>query len=446
MSDAPPTTFSGGYKPFYATQKLSAYRTVRKSLVKNDGNGNGQQLFFKQTLSLPPGALYRLLQEREQAGAPFFSHLEKYAHLGEQGLVEAQNIMVRHYYRCNDPQMPYWAELAAAQNSAEAQYCLAEHKRRLNQTDAAIALYQAAAGQNFTAAALRLGQIYRFGLGAERDDTQAEAHLRQAAERSDAALLLAQLLDGQNRREAAELFAFAADSGHSGAQAEWAQQLMTGRMVERDFRAALRYAEPAAEKQHPDALRIMGDLYRYGLGVSPDHNAAQNFYRRAAALGSLAAFGKLLGDAALYGAEQYERLKAAALEQQQADRLYRQAQALSGRPSEHPRARQLLLEAAEYGHIGASADLGEMYYYGNDGRNRLQSAAYRLEAAAEQGHAAAQFRLAHLYYYGQGVACHLPTACRWLEAAAENGYADYLPTQPLLAQWRKEQAAAKVRF
>ena len=390
-----------------------------------------------------PEALFTLLQQREQNGTPTGQLLNDYAWLGEQGHLEAQLILMRYHAQRNDPQSLYWAELAAARYAAPAYYHLARHHQRQGDVETAIEQYEKAAALGVTAACWQLGQIYFYGAGVSHNYAQAEQYLEQAAQAGHIAAqtLLADLLAAQRKPEALEWYRRAADKEQAEAQAKLAQYALTGELSERDPFQAARYAKAAAEKNHPEALKIMGDLYRYGLGIKADNHVAHDYYHRAAALGSAAAAQKLISDAALYHPQQYEQIKTAALQQQQTETIYHLAEAQAhaiGRPADYNAARKNYMEAAEFHHKNAAAALGRIYHYGLGTAQDPRAAAHWYAIAAEQNHPSAQYHLACFYYHGQGVGCHVPTACYWLQAAISNGHTSAESLTSLLEQWRHE--------
>lgn len=230
-----------------------------------------------------PKALFSLLQQREHNGTPTGQLLNDYAWLGEQGHSEAQLILMRYHAQRNDPQSLYWAELAAARYAAPAYYHLARHHQRQGDVETAIEQYEKAAALGVTAACWQLGQIYFYGTGVSPNHAQAEHYLEPAAQAGHIAAqtLLADLLAAQRKPEALEWYRRAANKEQAEAQSKLAQYALTGELSERDPFQAARYAKAAAEKNHPEALKIMGDLYRYGLGIKADNHIAQDYYRRA---------------------------------------------------------------------------------------------------------------------------------------------------------------------
>ena len=186
----------------------------------------------------------------------------------------------------------------------------------------------------------------------------------------------------------------------------------------------------------------MGDLCRYGLGIRPDLSVAQQYYRHAAALGSMAVVQKLLSEAALHQPEHYEKLKSEALQRQETEQLCRSAAACLdgiGQKKDYARARRLYLEAAVCNHADAAAGLGKIYYYGLGIPADAGSAAYWFGIAAEQNHPEAQYYSAFLLYHGQGTAMNVPAAYDYLQAAADNGYGNPQELRAILEQWQCER-------
>lgn len=386
---------------------------------------------------------YLRLQQQEQNGIPQVRHIPQYAALGEQGHLGAQLTLMHHYGQTADSQSLYWAERAAEAGAAEAHYHLARHhQRRSNHTEAQ-QHYRKAAQAGSAAAHWQLGKIHHYGIGSTPDDRLAEQHLQQAAQAGHtcATVLLAELLAAQNRPEAIDHYRTAADRGHAGAQAALAKHLLTGTLTTRDPHAAVRYARLGAAQNHPEALSLTGDIYRYGIGTKADNDNARRHYLQAAAAGSASALQKLLSEAALYKPAEYERLKALALRQQHLQQTFQTAQTLSEGRNGHTdrtRARHLYLEAAEFHHSQAAAELGRIYLYGLNTRPDAHIAAYWFTIAAEQNHPGAQYHLACLYRHGHGTAHSNTQACHWLQQAIQNGHDSAEALRPLLTQWQQE--------
>ncbi|WP_416191413.1 tetratricopeptide repeat protein [Neisseria sp. CCUG12390] len=399
-------------------------------------------------------AAYNLLRIRESImGIAFDRHLPQYVRLAESGLLPAQLKLLEYYADRHDAEAVYWAQQVAGQGHPFGQYFLAMHHHFSDGPDLqrAFELYRQAAEQGLHVAHWQRGKMYRHGIGTPADNTLAAHHLRFAAENGfiAAQTLLADILAEQNHSDALKWYQTAADNGDRQARTALARHYLTGRLTGRDPLQAAKHAKIAAQQHYPEAMQLMGDIYRYGLGIKADAQTAEYYYREAAEQGSLSAYQKLLSDAALHHPEQYGRIKTAALYYQQAEQACRQAlvyhQGRGNRAVDYVRARKLYLEAAASGHTEAAFGLGLMYFYGQGVKTDYRQAAYWFEQAAEQGHAEAQYRLARLYYYGQGVAVSLHAACTWLQAAIENGHENPQAFLYLLDKWRQEAGLAPVK-
>jgi len=94
----------------------------------------------------------------------------------------------------------------------------------------------------------------------------------------------------------------------------------------------------------------------------------------------------------------------------------------NGVPVDKVKAGQLLISAAEQGHIDAQFNLGVMYHKG-DGLNQNHSEGVKWHGkAAEQGSPSAHYALASSYSTGRGVAKSETKAVKWLRSASELGH------------------------
>ena len=125
----------------------------------------------------------------------------------------------------------------------------------------------------------------------------------------------------------------------------------------RDYAEAAKWYRKAAEQGDVDAQYNLGDMYRYGLGVSQDYTEGVKWYRK----------------------------------------------------------------AAEQGHVIAQYNLGNLYRYGQIVPRDYAEAAKWYRKAAEQADVDAQFNLADMYYNGQGVPQDYVEAYKWYNLAASQG-------------------------
>lgn len=78
--------------------------------------------------------------------------------------------------------------------------------------------------------------------------------------------------------------------------------------------------------------------------------------------------------------------------------------------------------AAESGHAGAQAAMGELYFQGKGIKRNAQEAAKWYRLAANQGHLDAQVTLGWMYDAGTGVPQDFDEAIKWLRLAAKQGH------------------------
>lgn len=390
-------------------------------------------------------ARYNLLQLRESEGADIAELLPAYTELAEDGLLPAQLRLMRACNEAGDRESAVsWAQQAAAQNHPQAQYFLAQHYQHCANPDfpRARELYSRAAEQGFVAAHWQLGLQYKLAQGVEQDLALAEKHLTAAAQHGIAAAqtALAEILLHKDSGQALYWFQTASKQGDNDAHAALAEIYLQGRFAERRPELARRHAEAAAQNYHAEALRLLGDIYRYGLGVPADADVSRRYYRQAADLGSVNAHGKILSDSALNDQENYEQTKTLALRQQKSESFYQQALAAHyglNRSRDYAEALLLYRQAALLGNSKAQTNIGMMYYSGQGVAADFAQAAKWFESAALQNNGMAQYNLACLYFHGAGVAKSPRQACKWLQKAIAGGYGSAEELGKLLKQWQQ---------
>lgn len=120
----------------------------------------------------------------------------------------------------------------------------------------AATMYRLAAEADHTDAQWRLGELYEFGRGVERNDEEAVRWYRQAAE-----------------------------AGNAQAQSGLALFLEEGRGISQDHAEAFKWHLAAAEKGHALSQYCAGCCLAEGRGTSHDHAAAQQWLSRSALAG-----------------------------------------------------------------------------------------------------------------------------------------------------------------
>ena len=239
------------------------------------------------------------------------------------------------------------------------------------------ALYEKLATTGNARAEARLGQMQLAGELGSKDDTQALAHLRKAAEAGDG---IGQYLLGSAYQR--------------------------GNGVEKDPAAAQKWFTAAAQtlpqavaNNDAEAQFILAILYLNGQGIGKDDAQSRQWLEKAAANGNPSA-QNLLGNTLL--ADNAQENKRAAV--------------------------NWLKKAAEQGSSAAQNTLGDLY---KSGRGVIANPATAAEwyrqafassrKAAAQGAIMAQVQLAEHYYYGSGTEADRDKAREWYQKAAAQG-------------------------
>ncbi len=140
-----------------------------------------------------------------------------------------------------------------------------------------------------------------------------------------------------------------------------------GKHIERNPAKARELAEQAARRNHAKALRLLGDIYRYGLSVAADADMAAVYYRRAADQGDMAAHQSCwppVRSAAAPTMAGSNKPPCSAKRPSAFTNAPLPATTASVRCKDYAEAARLYLEAAGHGHGKAQTNLGMMYYNG----------------------------------------------------------------------------------
>ena len=164
-------------------------------------------------------------------------------------------------------------------------------------------------------------------------------------------------------------------------------------------REAVKTLEKLWDKDFASAAYHLAKAYRDGLGVLPDDEKAEKWFRRSAAIGDVPsqyALGRFLqrqgrtGDAAAW----YERAGKSGNQYAQY-RLGKMCLLGDGVPEDIERAVQLLSDSARQGNQYAQYVLGKLCLQGKEVEKNTEEAEYWLTQSANQGNSCAQFLLDH---------------------------------------------------
>ncbi|KAF9089365.1 hypothetical protein BGX29_012099 [Mortierella sp. GBA35] len=143
-----------------------------------------------------------------------------------------------------------------------------------------------------------------------------------------------------------------------------------------------------------DAQVALGNIYRDGVGVQQVHQAAMDWYLKAADQGDSEGLSKVgyLYDKGL------------------------------GVPQDYSVAMEWYRKAADQGDVHAQYSVGYLYYFGRGGTRDQSQSMYWCRKAADQGHPEAQYSIGNLYDNGGGVVQDRSQAMDWWRKAADHGH------------------------
>jgi uncharacterized protein len=180
---------------------------------------------------------------------------------------------------------------------------------------------------------------------------------------------------------------------------------------------------------YPEAMTMMAEAYRHGLGTRPDPVEAENWYRRAVESGSVTAvleYGRMLVDrrdnpqAVQRGVELLQQ--AAESQMPYAWSTLGELHIENAFPGADPAKGVALLQRAhDAGVASATAHLGQAYLEGRGVERDPDKAIPLLTRAAEAGQPGAMMALGQGYLTGEGLPKRPELAKRWLEQADASG-------------------------
>ena len=345
-------------------------------------------------------------------------------------------------------------------------------------------LLQQAADNGYLRAALPLAQLYAEGKGIERDPAKARELALRSADSGDVksylwllrayrpggvlgedqrqsallagrlSALLHQRIDEHNdpramrdlaiihyqglgvaadREAAMQWLERAAQLRHPEYLANFGEDVLKGTNgFEADPPAGFRILRVAATRYwYPEAMAMIAEAYRDGLGTRPDPVAAENWFRRAVDAGSVMAkleYGRML--VARKDDPQAVQQGVALLEQSaSAETPYAWAalgdlhidQAFPG--ADPAKGVEYLERAHQAGVASATAHLGQAYLEGRGVPKDPAKAVPLLQRAAEAGQPGAMMALGQGYLEGKGLPRRPDLAKKWLEQADASGVA-----------------------
>jgi len=162
---------------------------------------------------------------------------------------------------------------------------------------------------------------------------------------------------------------------------------------QRNYDAALKCFEKAADQDEAEAQYNVGVMYYHGESVPLSYNKALQWFIKAST-------------------QQYAEAQKAISE------MYKNGE---GVPQDYDEAKVWCRKAADQEIKDAQYTRGLEYYYGTGVSQDYTKAMEWYRKAADQEDAAAQYMIGTMYYYGNGVSQDTKEALNWLIKAQENG-------------------------
>lgn len=342
-------------------------------------------------------------------------------------------------------------------NSAEAQYEVAkfyyaqfkEDKSRgehicgdipkLKAIGNAVKYWEKAAQQGFSEACFRLHELFSFGDGVTKDQTEAVKWLTAAINNLEASPLtkietaftsVDEIMEeiGKNA-DALQVYQQAAEKNYVIAQLVVGVCYESGNGIKQNLSMAAEWYQKAAEQNYAPAQLKLGSCYDKGEGVKKNPQTAVEWYRKAAeqnyaqaqcALGICYENGKGVEKNLEIAVAWYRRAaeQGDALAQYNLGLCYERGQ---GTEKNIETAAEWCKRAAKQDYVPAQRDLGIYYEYGRGVTRNVMIAVVWYRRAAEQNDATAQRILGICYEEGKGVLMNAGTAVEWYQRAAEQG-------------------------
>ena len=201
----------------------------------------------------------------------------------------------------------------------------------------------------------------------------------------------------KDEEKAYKYYYTAANLGQPLGQCNIAEVYLSGtKGFEVNYQEAYKYVNAAIEQNCPNAYKIMGDIYYYGLGTTEDNNKAAEWYTKASDAGDTSASVQL-ADMYIHGI---------------------------GVTKNEYKGYMLYKAGADADDINAIGGLGFCYENGYGVTKNIATAISYYKKAAEKGHNYSLYRLYLLYRDGNGVSKDTNLAIQYLRQAADNGYND----------------------
>jgi len=194
-----------------------------------------------------------------------------------------------------------------------------------------------------------------------------------------------------------------------------------------DYREGKKWLDKAAKLSNPVALRILGNIYKDGVGIKQSCKTSYDYYVKAAKVGSSKSAEYIFwayndGNNCIkknYKLAKKWLLKAVKLDSPSALRVLGYSQLFKKNKFDikydYKQAEKNLMKSAELGDVQSMYVLANEYELGSRLKQDFDYAAKIYQVASDNGHKLAQYRLGTFYYRGVGVKKDYKKSCDMYE-------------------------------
>ena len=250
----------------------------------------------------------------------------------------------------------------------------------------------------------RIGNMYYYGIGTEKNSDMAILYLERAEQRG---YEMAKYMRGKiylsgkeaDRQRGVKLISELAEEGNSLAQYTLGKAYYKGDGVKKDLEKAAEWFQLAAEQENQYAQYYLAKSYFNGEGVKQNYNEAAKWYSKVADQGNEYAQYQL-GNMYLKGL---------------------------GVKQDVYKALNEFKKSADQNNQYAQYIIGKIYMEGWGVEKNIKEAVHWMEKAGNQGNEYAQYFLGKIYMNGEDIDQDFEKAVHWFNKSAEKGnqYAQY---------------------
>ncbi len=309
-------------------------------------------------------------------------------------------------------------------------YKYGEYYRDIDEYKQAMIWYELSAKENIPEAHCEIGEMYLYGNGVQKDNEIAAEWFDSAFELGYAKAIYLKAAIYQENTDlynVIECTKKAADAGYAQAQCEMGVYLLKGLegYFDIDQFEAFKWLQKSAEQGLASAQYNLGYCYKYGYGVEPNQQLAEQWYLKAAAQNHVMSYYEL--GISYYDLHEYD-LAIEWLRKGSEEGNLKSAFALANILAEfgdYSEAFELFLYAAEEGHMYAQELLANYYIDGLGVEKDDSKGVYWHTKSAEQGNGTSMTALGYACENGISVPVDLEQALYWHQLALENDTEEY---------------------